>query len=245
MYYLRRLPIPGLSNCRDLGGFACDGGVTRFGVFFRSEAPCGLTQEAVELVKKFGVREVFEFRGEEETLCRPNSLEEALPYRAFRLTGGAETFEKQNLPEGRFAWEKIYIKRAVEHRDWFRDVITACAEAEDGVLFNCTTGKDRTGIITCCLLSAVGVCADDIAADYCVSEVYLQKMFHGMRTGKIRTRRKPATYEPYVFHTPYRAMLRFIRYLEKNYGSVRGYLLDIGVTEQALDQLREKFVEPY
>ena len=65
----------------------------------------------------------------------------------------------------------MYIKRAREHSDWVRDVVTACCEAQTPVLYHCTTGKDRTGIISCCLLGAVGVSREDIAADYCLSMV--------------------------------------------------------------------------
>ena len=243
MNHVRRLSIDGLSNCRDLGGFACDGGSTRFGVFLRSEAPCGLTEDAIAALKAYGLTESFDLRGEPEALFRPSSLKDELSYRLISLSGGAETFEKKNLPEGEFSWDKVYIKRAVEHRDWFRDAFTACAEAEGMVLFHCTTGKDRTGILTCCLLGAVGVSREDIAADYCLSEIYLQKMFAGMRDGTLRIREKPSHYEEYVFHTPFEAMLKFYDFLTENYGSVTGYLKDIGVTDKTIEKLRAKLIQ--
>lgn len=243
MNYVRRLPIEGLSNCRDLGGFPCDGGVTRFGVFLRSEAPCDLSPDAIRALKDYGLAISFDLRGEPETMWRPSSLEHALPYRRIALSGGAETFEKKNLPQGEFSWDKVYIKRAMEHRDWFRDAFTACAEAEGMAMFHCTTGKDRTGILTCCLLGAVGVSRQDIAADYCLSQVYLQDMFAAMRDGSLRIRKEPSHYEEYVFRTPFEAMVKFYDFLTENFGSVTGYLKDIGVTDTAIARLREKFVQ--
>lgn len=243
MRNVRRLAIEGLSNCRDLGGFACEGGATRFGVFLRSEAPCGLSGDAVAQLKAYGLTESFDLRGEPECRWRPSSLEDALPYRRISLSGGAETFDKKNLPQGEFSWDKVYIKRALAHRDWFRDAFTACAEAKGMVLYHCTTGKDRTGILTCCLLAAVGVSREDIAADYCLSEVYLQDMFAAMRDGTLTIREGASHFEPYVFHTPYDAMLKFYDFLCDTYGSVTGYLLDIGITEQTIAKLRKKFVE--
>ena len=47
MKYFKHLPVPGLANCRDLGGFAADGGVTRYGVFLRSEAPCDVGEAGI------------------------------------------------------------------------------------------------------------------------------------------------------------------------------------------------------
>ena len=243
MNYVRRLTVPGLSNCRDLGGFACDGGVTRFGVFLRSEAPCGLTEEAVAALKAYGLRGSFDLRGEEEALWRPSSLKDALPYRMISLNGGAETFDKKNLPEGEFSWDKVYIKRAQAHGDWFCEAVTACAQAEGMVLYHCTTGKDRTGILTCCLLGAVGVSREDIAADYCLSQVYLQDMFAAMRDGSLTIRKDPSEFKPYVFQTPFTAMLNFYDFLTQTYGSITGYLKQIGVTEATLSQLKEKLIQ--
>lgn len=241
---VRHLPAPGLHNCRDLGGYAAEGGVTRFGVFLRSEAPCGLPPAGIDFLRRWGLGEAIDLRGEAEIAWRPSALEGVLPYRKISLSGGAETFEKQNLPQGPFSWDKVYIKRAKEHADWIRAVVTACAEAEGSVLFHCTTGKDRTGIISCCLLGAVGVSREDIAADYCLSMVYLQEMFEGMRTGTLTIRQEPSHFEPYVFETPFTAMAAFYDFFTEEYGGIPAYLRKIGVSGEALTRLRNKFVAP-
>ena len=233
----------GLQNCRDLGGFAASGGVTKFGVFLRSEAPCDLTQEDIAALRDYGLRVSFDLRGEPEIAWRPSSLEGAFDYKKIPLAGGAETFDKKNLPEGTFGWDKVYIRRARLHPDWFRDAFTACVEAEGCALYHCTTGKDRTGILTCCLLGAVGVSREDIAADYCLSQVYLQEMFAAMRDGRITTRPGDNHFEEYVFQTPFTAMTAFYDFLVAEYGSVTGYLAHIGVTQETVETLRAKFVE--
>lgn len=243
MQYMRHLSIPGLDNCRDLGGYACAGGTTRYGVFLRSEAPCGLEPSGIDCLRQYGVTGSIDLRGEAEIAWRPSSLADAFSYKRCPLTGGAETFQKENLPEGEFSWDKIYIMRATAHRDWMRDSVTALIDAEGCTLFHCTTGKDRTGMLACCLLGAVGVSRADIAADYCLSEVYLQRMFARMRDGSLTIRREPSRFEEYVFHTPYAAMLKLYDFFVSEFGSVRGYLLDVGVTEQALHRLEEKLVQ--
>ena len=244
MVPIRRLPVPGLSNCRDLGGYAAADGVTRFGVFLRSEAPCGLPEAGAQYLRQWGLGETIDLRGEAEIAWRPSALAGVLPYRVISLSGGAETFEQKNLPQGPFSWDKVYIKRAREHSDWVRDVVTACCEAQTPVLYHCTTGKDRTGIISCCLLGAVGVSREDIAADYCLSMVYLQEMFEGMRTGRLTIRKEPSNFEPYVFETPFTAMAAFYDFFTEEYGGIPAYLRKIGVSDAALARLREKFVEP-
>ena len=243
MKHWKHLPVPGLSNCRDLGGFACDGGVTRYGVFLRSEVPYQITDVGIQMLREYGLTESFDLRGHNETEHLPSKLREVFPYRIIPLRGGAETFAKQNLPEGPFSWDKIYIMRATVHQDWVRDAVTACAEAEGCVLFHCTTGKDRTGILACCLLGAVGVSREDIAADYCISQVYLQEMFAAMRDGSLTIRPGKTHFEDYVFQTPFTAMTKLYDFLVENHGSVRSYLLNIGVTEETLAKLEDKLVE--
>ena len=243
MKHFRHLPVPGLCNCRDLGGYAARNGVTRYGVFLRSEAPCGLPESGVAYLRDYGLTASYDLRGDAEIQWRPSSLSGVFAYERHSLNGGAETFEKKNLPAGAFSWDKVYIKRAREHRDWIRDTVTACAEADGCVLFHCTTGKDRTGIIACCLLGAVGVSREDIAADYCLSQVYLQDMFAAMRDGSLTIRQGPSHFEEYVFQTPFSAMLKFYDFFVEEFGSVRNYLLDVGVAAETLERLERKFVE--
>ena len=244
MKHLKHLPVPGLSNCRDLGGYAARHGTTRYGIFLRSEAPCQVPAEGIDWLRTYGLQTTFDLRSPAEIAWRPSALAGPFSYEPHSLSGGVETFEKKNLPQGEFSWDKIYIKRAREHRDWIRDTVTACTEADGCILFHCTTGKDRTGIIACCLLGAVGVSREDIAADYCLSQVYLQDMFAAMRSGELTIHPEPTKFADYVFQTPFSAMLKFYDFFVEEFGSVRQYLLDTGVTEATLARLEEKFVEP-
>ena len=244
MKYLKHLPVEGLSNCRDLGGFACDGGVTRYGVFLRSEAPYRITENGIAYLREYGLTETFDLRGENEANFLRSRLRDVLPYRIIPLRGGAETFAPQNLPQGEFSWDKVYIMRAIHHQNWVRDCVNACVNADGCVLYHCTTGKDRTGILTCCLLGAVGVSREDIAADYCLSQVYLQQMFAAMRDGSLLIAEGRTHFEEYVFHTPFTAMVKFYDFLTETYGSVRNYLLQTGVTEETLNKPTAKLVVP-
>ena len=76
-----------------------------------------------------------------------------------------------------------------------------------------------------------------------ISQIYLQDMFEAMRTGALTIRPGKTHFEPYVFQTPFESMIKFYDFLAAEYGSVRGYLLDIGVTEEALKKLKSKLVE--
>ena len=242
MHSTRRLPLEGLCNARDLGGYAADGGVTRFGVYIRSEAPCGLPEHTVRALRDYGVTMAVDLRSEKESSVRPSSLLEALRCVSCPQGGKAETFRTSEFVD----WQAIYIRRCEDNRPWVRRLVELAAEETGGTLFHCTTGKDRTGMAACFLLSIAGVSREDITADYCVSEIYLQPVFDAMRSGALpfRAGEAPTHYDESIFHTPASAMAGLQDYLCREYGSVVAYLRTTGLGDDVFDAIRRKFVAP-
>ena len=237
---VRRLPLEGLYNARDLGGYAtADGGVTRFGVFVRCEAPCGLPESTIRALEAYGIRGAVDLRSLAESQLRPSDLRSAMACYSCPQGGDAETFNSSAYVD----WKAVYIQRAEDNRPWVRRTLELAAVQEGGLLYHCTTGKDRTGLVACFLLSVAGVSREDIAADYCVSEIYLQPVFDAMRRGALPFRPGDGMqYDDSVFHTPASAMFGLLDYLQDHYGSVEAYLRTAGVTGSVMDAIRKKFV---
>lgn len=236
MKQMRRFVLPGLCNARDLGGYAtADGGVTRFGVFLRCEAPHALPKETIQALHSYGVRASADLRGADECARQPSDLQEDFQYYPCPLAGGAEAFEWV----GEIDWGQVYLNRAEDNREWVRRVLELAAAQEGGFLFHCAAGKDRTGMIACYLLSIAGASREDIAADYCMSEVYLQPLFAAMREDVLR---RGGTVDESLFRTPYTAMLAMQDGLCARYGSVLDYLRTTGLRDETMQTIREKFV---
>ena len=184
MRYYKRLPLRGMSNCRDLGGYPSKfGRVTSFGVFLRSEAPVKLPPEDVEFLKAYGVKKSLDFRGEESLRDFPSSLDiEGIEYIKMPMFGRADAlgFEKngKDPSEGFTGWGKNYVRWIETYKGWVRDVFRELSDCDGIVQFNCNAGKDRTGIISALLLSLCGVELSDIAFDYCVSRAMLKPRFN-------------------------------------------------------------------
>ena len=241
MAHVRRLLLDGLWNARDLGGYAVPGGSTRFGVFVRSEAPCGLPEATVRALWDYGIRAAADLRSRQETSLRPSGLLGTMDCRSCPQGGRAETFSTSEYVD----WGKIYLQRTEDNQLWVRQVLELAAAQEGGLLIHCTTGKDRTGMIACFLLAIAGVSREDIAADYAVSEIYLQPVFDAMRRGALPFRPgDDCAYDDSIFHTPASAMLRLQDGLTERYGSVVDYLCAAGVSEAVMDAIRAKFVAP-
>lgn len=240
MKFVRRLPLEGLHNARDLGGYAVPGGRTRFGVFVRAEAPCALPPATVAELTRYGIQTTVDLRSPAEADLRPSDLRMAMRYCSCPQGGDAESFSTDRPVD----WQQIYITRCEDNRSWVRRFLELAAAAQGGMLFHCTTGKDRTGLCACFLLSLAGVDRADIVADYAVSELYLQPVFDAMRGGRLRPQGEGIGYHETMFHTPPSAMEGLLDYLHWTYGSVRDYLHTTGVTAETLEIITKKFVEP-
>lgn len=248
----RRLMTRALYNARDLGGIPTkDGKVTRFGVFVRSEAPVGLPQEDIQYLKDYGVAASMDFRSTGEMKARPSDLRDVMPYYPRPLFNEAAIIggKKPPMPK-KLSWGEQYVSMAEDSRQWAVDVLHIAAECPGALLYHCTTGKDRTGLMTCYLLSIAGAERADIAADYSVSQIFLEPVYEKIRNGAMRlgpalddsAEKRPPMDESF-FQTPAAAMLTLIDNLTARYGSVVDYLRSIGVTEETMQRIREKFVE--
>ena len=328
----RRLPLQALYNCRDLGGFpTADGGVTKYGVFLRSEAPCNLPQADLDALLDYGLAETIDLRGGGEVRTRPSDLSSlaGVTYHHKSLFNEAAVFDKNQVDKpgggpgggpggpngvpaeaqrsgfggekdeqgsersfqpptqagnedertlrgrggpggpgggpggpggpGGLDWGEQYKDMAESAKDWAREVLQIAADCPGALLYHCTTGKDRTGILTCYLLSIAGVSRSDIAADYCVSQVYLEPVYAVMRSGKMPGMpggdQEPGQgqgpggapggpgMDEGFFSTKAENMLKLIDYLTETYGGVVEYLKSFGVSEELMDRIRAKFVE--
>lgn len=270
MVRARRLLLKNLFNARDLGGYpTSEGKVTKFGVFIRSEAPCELPQEDINALRDYGVTMSIDLRGTGERSSRPSSLNGAqgIEYIEKPLFNEAAIFDDKDrdasrpggpggpppMPMGKEGpdWGEQYKSMAEESRQWALETLELAADCPGALLYHCTTGKDRTGLMTCYLLSICGVSKADIAADYCVSQVYLEPVYEKMRSGKLDLGAPPKGAEDSApqgmgdsfFKTPAEAMLTLINYLEEKYGGVVEYLRLIGLPEDTMARIRAKFVE--
>lgn len=249
MRHTRHLLLKQVYNTRDLGGFSTlDGGRTKFGLFLRSDAPCDIPEEDIQILLDYGVTATMDLRSDGERKARPSSMRERAAYYEASLFAEAAIYN-QAPPPISGSWLEKYIDMAESSPKWAIRTLTIAAQQEGCLLYHCTTGKDRTGLLTCYLLSIAGVPKEDIAADYCVSELFLEPVYARMRAGMLEPGTPPGNHHPSsadddsFFHTPASAMLGLIGYMEETYGGVAAFLRRIGLSQAVIQQLRDKFVE--
>ena len=247
MIRYRRLPLEKLDNARELGGFPAAEGVTAYGKYIRSEVPAALTGGDIAFLKEYGLKMVLDFRGSVELEKTPDVLakEDWLEYVHLPMFDDTAS---RGMAGGRFAalppdfsWGKYYVEMADARKPWVKSLLEAVARCDGAVLIHCTTGKDRTGIAAALLLGLCGVSDNDIAADYCVSQIYLQNMYktmtHLMPTGSTSDMSDP------FFSTAPENMLMLLEFMGKAYGGIAGYVRECGVAEETINAILSGFLE--
>lgn len=245
--YTRRLRLDSLVNARDLGGYAADGGVTRYGVFVRSEMPVNLTERDRNTLKNYGIRTSVDLRQTKEIRKRASQFAFEKWVRYVHLSAYPEeptgmVWENTEEYEPGFSWHFAYIRLIEEGKGWIKDILELAAECEGAMHFHCFTGKDRTGVLAAMLLDIAGVCREDIAADYSLSQSLLDPFYAAQFPHFSKTDRDRNLEDKFLFTSPTN-MFRFLDYVYEKYGGVSGLAYHCGVSKETLRKIRDKFVE--
>ena len=141
-------------NCRDLGGWSCNGGKVKYGKLFRSAVVA--TSEAIDkqIAESLGIRHHIDFRNDEEaSYIAESPLGSAVRYNRFTLND----YYANSVRIGGSDFANL--------KKVFRTIMDAAIHNE-GVIYNCSLGRDRTGTVTLLLLALLGVDEVNIDIDY-------------------------------------------------------------------------------
>ena len=136
-------------NCRDLGGWACDGGTIKYGMLVRGGEPNPADREL--MVDKIGIKT--------EVQLSPVS-EQADGYKKTSAWGidwagnDTESSSVYTLNDSKALWKKL-----------LEPIMDSVIHAKP-VYFHCGVGADRTGMIASALEGILGVSRADIDMEY-------------------------------------------------------------------------------
>lgn len=236
----RHIPVKGTFNVRDLGGYAAGSGQTRWRRILRSDGLHRLDEQGMDLLVGEGVTTVIDLRHDDELANQPNPFS----------TSGAVDYHNVSLfsqlvptrePGGDLLLE-LYKMALTERQPAIARVLTIIADAPQGtVLFHCTAGKDRTGIISALLLALAGVEATVIVDDYALTGDMIAPMVEEIIADAAARGADAEAFRPLLASEP-ATMAATIRHLEITYGSIAAYLESIGLEPETIQRLRNRLV---
>jgi protein-tyrosine phosphatase len=251
----RLVVLEGSMNFRDLGGYRTDdGGRTRWGRVFRSDALHALTVEDVALVGQLGLRVVYDLRHEVERSKQPSVLPDDV--RAEVLSIGGAAGEQREITERILAGEldgiddafmaDVYEQMAARDAATFVRLLTGLTDHEGlPALFHCTAGKDRTGMAAMLLLAVLGVGDEVILDDYELTGRYwTERRIAGLRPRFERAGIEIERFQS-LFSAPRSAMAGVLASLHERHGTIERYLVEAGgMAPEVGDELRRLLVQP-
>jgi protein-tyrosine phosphatase len=230
----RLVPLQGALNVRSLEGLRGRNGPIPAGSFLRAADLNRLSAADRDLLAARGVALDLDLRTAEEVGSAADPLAGDARFRYVRISLlGTEKLDLADLPD---ALGPMYVQSLAANQPQFRQVFETIAAQQDGaILFHCTAGKDRTGMLAALLLSLAGVPRSEIVHNYTLSAHYLEPMMKQSPQVQEMARQNPKMVA--LMGSPAEAIESFLDALDRQHGGARAYLRKIGVSDTDVGRL--------
>lgn len=263
--------ITSVGNARELGGFPADGRTVRHGLLLRTASLAALSPEDRDALERVcRVAAVVDLR---MSLERDQAPDPAIPgaENVFLPVLEAEDFPgftpetakiitdpnadrmalMKNAYEMGMLSDRLYVDFLFSERGRtaYRALFRRLLELPEGraVLWHCTDGKDRTGVASMLILTALGASRETVLEDYLLTNVYNGEKLAAVRAKMKRIPLTRELRELAVFGAG-AAVERYMRNalsaMDERCGSPEAYLADVlGVGAAERSELRRKFTQ--
>lgn len=264
----RVLPLEGGFNFRDLGGYPAHAGKqVQWGKLYRSGTMVDLTTHDYAYLSKLNISVMCDFRAREELQQEPTAWKSFAPnadyqtrdysMREIMSSSGALRFDQVKTAEqAQEMFKGFYRTSPYRFKESLSNMFNALADNKAPLAFNCSAGKDRTGVAAALVLTALDVPRDVIEQDYAMTEKVAN---FGQREMLRRMRAEQQGKTAAAPHSGIEAMPAaarnvfmgsdpiFIRAmfeeLEKNHGSARNFIRDeLKIDDQKIARIQKLYL---
>ena len=128
----------------------------------------------------------------------------------------------------------IYMS-IVDNKKDIKDILNIILNSQTGILFNCTMGKDRTGVIAMILLLIANVSREDIIKDYSISDKNIKELI-------IEYHRKKPNAPEFIGLSKSEYMSKTLDLFFDKYKSIDNYIYYLGFSNNDINKIRERFI---
>jgi protein-tyrosine phosphatase len=245
----RHIHFDSVPNFRDLGGYRThDGRTVGWRRVFRSAAIHKVNgREVARLQQDIRLRAVIDLRTARDLETNPEALllgemrarYYSIPFSTWPWTAPLEAPGAKADPTATNLGA-IYLYRVSDKPFGKRlvDALEIVAEPDNHPLvFHCTAGKDRTGVLAAMVLIALGIVDEDVVEDYTLSAPLMKNI-------RDRMSRDPETaagvkdLPDFQWEASAESMTVFLSLFRREYGSAHGYLTAHGADSSLVDRLK-------
>lgn len=254
------LKIKGVSYIEDLGHIKVnEKGRIKPHFLYRSAHLAKIDSKGIEKLKKHNITDVIDLRTDEEVSIKKEDLGKDINYHHVALVANEDNpavtketrtkilLDRQKEEGGTKGYMTRFYSFMLANKkmqEGIRKVFDIILKAKGGVIFHCTQGKDRTGIILILLLEVLGANKKTITKEYMAYNRINWFFNFYVTIGMFLANGLKLTRS---LRNLLMAMLTYIeeayRYLEKNYQNPINYLKnEIHLTDEEIKTLRGKYV---
>ena len=263
------IAIKSVSNIRSLGGFpTTDGKRVKSGMLLRSANLSRLTADDADYLRSVArLSLVIDLRTTMEVKRDPDVMIPGVRYENVPLAEVIDTLVKDLLEflyaKGETDREKAFntaefanigivsemyleLMESTHFKTSLKRIFQLILGSDGPVLFHCTSGKDRAGILTALILYILGCSKEDIICDYTASAVSFRTMTDLLKheLQRFGYSREIQNKLHKILSVAPEEISSFLDDMESQYGSSGESIMKaIGLGEQELKALRDKYLE--
>ena len=243
--YSRHIKLERVLNFRDIGGYTTvDGKTVAWRRVFRSGSLIRITHDdSTRLTEEIGLNFILDLRSGLEIkkgIC-PLSQTSVGYYNLPLMTDSGNREEEERLFGQMTNMGQFYLY-LLETPDFGQKIVAALEVIAEPVkhplVFHCSAGKDRTGILTAILLSVLGVADKDVIEDYTLSNLYMEELTKRFRRDP-HMAKLTGHLPDYFWEATTESMELFLTAVKNEYGSIEGYLESSGADSTLPKRLKE------
>ncbi|WP_117192377.1 tyrosine-protein phosphatase [Rhizobium terrae] len=239
----RLIALEGAHNVRDLGGYrTASGGSTRWRSLLRGDALHRLSSADIDALLGHGLTTVIDLRNAHEIAAEANPFagHERVRYHNTPVFSALAPVEMMAGASMSFDMGDRYCRALDACQPAIAEVLNTIADAPDGVvLFHCSAGKDRTGVISALLLANAGVDDTTIIEDYALTATISGPLIARLRERALGRGTSAALADIVLASEPH-SMRQALDHIRLHYGGVPEYLAKLGFDEAGKRRLRDR-----
>lgn len=263
---VKRMKLKKMFNTRDLGGIpTADGRTIKHGKLIRSGKLYKIPPKTVQALKDYGVNTIIDLRIFTEVEESPDTLWDGVNYVHLPvLCTATPGITREKTMRSTMVTESKRIKtefgtadnymvemyRAVllnkEPQELLKQALRLIIDNDGCIMWHCSGGKDRAGILAMLVESLLGVSEEVIAQDYIASHRFQRARFFWNRAGLViapcSLRLKKILYGMMAAKPHYLTVV--MHDINNTYGSVTEYCKQVlGITDEDIATMKKKYLE--
>jgi protein-tyrosine phosphatase len=247
--YTRQISFKSIYNFRDLGGYQtkCGRPVIWRRLFRSGELHKINENDLDQLQVEIGLKSVLDLRSDLELREKGVGLISLSGFKYFNvslISDGGDKEGNQRRYQNLTNMGEFYIKLS-RQKEFGRKIIEALEVIANPInhplVFHCSAGKDRTGILAALVLDFLGVSENDIAADYSLTALHPQEPFNRINGDVVKQAEKHGL-PLFFWEVSPELILLYLAKLREEYGSCENYLQVCGARSSLLNSLKNSLL---